>query len=102
MIASVPAQVEITLSKARAIYERVTNVIRERHDPPVYSSAQPQAWDIATAHVVMGLMDWEATAVLRYLISQPGLAMPDVALAEALAARLGLTITFGPRKELVE
>lgn len=82
------AQAEVTLSAAQNAYNRVSNLIRDRHD----DKARPQSWETATAHVVMALMDWEAVAVMRYL------ATTDVLLAKTLAARLNLTITFARRE----
>lgn len=103
MTATAPAA-EITHATARGAYYRVTDRIRERHDPPANSAAGAtrgaEDWEVATVHVVMGLMTWEAVAVFRYLAAQRVLAMPDVVLIQTLATRLGLQVKF-ERRELL-
>lgn len=89
-------QAEITLSLAQQAYNRVSNHIRDRHN----DKSSPESWEMATSHAVMRLQDWEAVAVMRYLATRTGLPDLDVILANALAARLGLTLTF-ERKEIV-
>lgn len=92
-----PAQAEVTLAEATRLYNIAMDNIRRRHDPPVERNKvtpQAESWEMATAHTVMGLRDFEVTAILRYLAGRGGLAKADVLLAEALAARLGLVIEW--------
>lgn len=94
MIATAPAQAEVTLAAAITLYGVATHAIRDRHNPLPGANVRAENWEIATATVVAGLAEWEATAVLRYLIGRELLAMPDVVLARTLAARLGVKVKF--------
>lgn len=104
---------DMTLATARTAYDTATHRClvaaatrggaaintRERHSPPDGGTKRPEAWDVATAHVVMGLSDWEAAVIFRYLLARTLLPMPDVVPAKALAKRLGQEIVF-ERREL--
>lgn len=90
---------EVTLAMANAAYDRVMDRVRDRHNPPAISMQRAESWEQAAAHVVMGLTEWEATVVFRYLLNQGTLAAPDAVLAETLAARLRVQIVFA-RQEL--
>jgi hypothetical protein len=87
------AQAEVTLAEATRLYNATTDNIRALVNP-TSKWVTPMAWETATAHVVMGLRDFEVTAIMRYLAGQGGLGQPDVFLAEALAGRLGLVIKW--------
>lgn len=101
---------EIRLDLAVSLYHIATDAIRARHDPPappaylteaeVKRWPKPENWDIATAHVLRAMTDRDAAAILRYLMTRPLLPCIDVILAEALATRLGQTISW-QRMDLV-
>lgn len=104
MVAAAPVQFEITRTMAAGFYANAMEAIRRRHDPAadkVNPTPRAESWEVATAHVVMGLSEFEATAIFRLLIGQRVMAHTDVILAEALAARLGFKISW-QRKGLVE
>ena len=104
MIATAPAQVEVTNTMAVGFYNVAMENIRRRHDLPsdkYNPTAHTESWEVATAHVVMGLSEVQAVAIFRLLIGQRTLARTDVILAEAIAARLRFKITWA-RKGLLE
>jgi hypothetical protein len=91
------AHVTLTLLEAAALHEAASHAIRRRCDPRAYDKQSRESgtdWATATRHVAAAMGDGEATAVLRYLVAQVGLCKTDVLLANALAVKLGLVLTW--------
>jgi hypothetical protein len=83
----------ITTARAEGFYANVMDKIRDRHD-------KPERWDMAVAHVVMGMSDFDVQVVFAYLKTKGGFAEVDRLLMDALAKRLGLVIEWN-RVELM-
>lgn len=90
MIAKPPIQAELTKQRAQVAYNAAMESIR---------GARGRSRAEAVEIVVVGLQEWEAVAILRYLLAEKTLPEMDVLLAKALATRLGVTIVV-QRKEL--
>lgn len=90
----------ITLAQAQGFYGSLMERIRNNHAPVWNDPSQGQPWDIAIAHALLNVSDWEASVILGYLSAQPCLAKVDVMLVESIARRLGLKIEW-KRTELV-
>lgn len=92
-----PAHVTLTILEAAQLWQAVSHAIRRRFNPRLYdeqSRVPGEDWPTATRHVVAAMGDGEATAILRYLMAQGGLSKHDVLLANALAVKLGLILTW--------
>lgn len=77
----------LTYAQAEGFYANAMDRIRQRHD-------KPERWDVAVAHTVMGMSDFDVQVVFAYLKGQKGFAAIDRLLVDALARRLGLVVEW--------
>jgi hypothetical protein len=80
---------------AKLIHDRVADAIRLRW-------LGGESWKRSAMLEAAALSDKEADALLAYLAAHPGVAINDVFLANALAARLGRTLQWARRDILTE
>lgn len=87
----------LTKRQARALWEKRTQEIRI-----LWKQSERTDWATATATVARSLNVLEATAILAHLRERRALCSHDRLLADALAARLGLTVEYRRRGLLEE
>jgi hypothetical protein len=89
-------------SAERATVAQVQGMWAQRTDEIRARFVMGESWRAATEAVVAGLSRWETGTLLALLRRRRGLCRHDRMMAEALARRLGLRVTWRQRSLLVD